>query len=50
MEHSFIEKYDEAVKLLHDTKKQLHSDSDAILLINVKLARCYEYLGDDEAC
>lgn len=47
---AFTGRYEEAAKLLHEYKKTLTHSSPELLLIDVKLSRCYEHVGDQENC
>ena len=43
---AFTGQYKEAAELLHTYKKTLTHSSPELLLIDVKLSRCYEHLDD----
>lgn len=47
---SYVRKYQEAAETLHALKKTVPATHPAVLLIDVKLSRCYEYLDDADKC
>lgn len=47
---AFTGKYQEAADLLHQYKKTLTHQAPELLLIDVKLSRCYEHLDNEANC